>query len=153
MTEGPPADWAGLDAWLARHFGDVATIDVPALCSWLDDRSRAPPLLVDVREPAEQRVSTLPGALCVAPADDAADVSRRLDAARPVVAYCSVGVRSARLARALADAGTGRVLNLRGGIFDWANRGLPLAGPCGAAQRVHGYDATWEILLDPSRRA
>jgi rhodanese-related sulfurtransferase len=149
----PPVNAAGLATWLARNFPDVATIDVPALAHWLDDRSRARPTLVDVRAPGEQAVSTLPGALCVAPGDDAADVLRRLDPARPIVVYCSVGVRSARLARALAAAGAASVCNLRGGIFDWANRGLPLAGPAGAAGRVHGFDATWQVLLAPSLRA
>jgi rhodanese-related sulfurtransferase/Asp/Glu/hydantoin racemase len=149
----PPADVAGLASWLARHFPDVSAIDVPALARWLDDGSRARPVLVDVRAPSEQAVSTLPGALCVTPEDDAIDVARRAGAGRPIVVYCSVGVRSARLARALAAAGTASVFNLRGGIFDWANRGLPLAGPSGTAQRVHGYDAEWEALLDPARRA
>jgi rhodanese-related sulfurtransferase len=98
-------------------------------------------------------VSTLPGALCVTPEDDPADVLRRAGNARPIVVYCSVGVRSARLARALAVAGAANVQNLRGGIFDWANRGLPLAGPSGAAGRVHRYDETWETLLEPRLRA
>jgi rhodanese-related sulfurtransferase len=149
----PPVDWAGLASWLARAFPDVASIDVPALARWLGERSGTPPVLVDVRAPSEQAVSTLPGALCVTPEDDAIDVARRAGTARPIVVYCAVGVRSARLARALAAAGAASVFNLRGGIFEWANRGLPLAGPAGAAQRVHGYDARWAALLDPARRA
>jgi rhodanese-related sulfurtransferase len=126
---------------------------VPALARWLDDRSRAAPVLIDVRAPNEQAVSTLPGALCVAPGDDPAAVLRRAGTSRPIVAYCAVGVRSARLARALAAAGAPHVQSLRGGIFEWANRGLPLAGPSGPETRVHGYDAEWEALLDPARRA
>jgi rhodanese-related sulfurtransferase len=89
----------------------------------------------------------------VTPEDDAIDVARRAGTDRPIVVYCAVGVRSARLARALAAAGAASVLNLRGGIFDWANRGLPLAGPSGPAQRVHGYDAQWQVLLTPDLRA
>jgi rhodanese-related sulfurtransferase len=149
----PPADIAGLASWLARKFPDVASIDVPALARWLDDRSLSPPVLVDVRTRAEQAVSTLPGALCVAPEDAPADVLRRTEKARPIVVYCSVGVRSARLARALSAVGATDVFNLRGGIFDWANRGLPLSGPSGSAQRVHGYDAEWAVLLEARLRA
>jgi len=149
----PPVDVAGLASWLARHFDEVESIDVPALAQWLADPARAPPVLVDVRTPAEQAVSTLAGALRVTPGDEPADVLRRTGTDRPIVVYCSVGVRSARLARALAAAGALRVLNLRGGLFEWANRALPLAGPSGAAQRVHPYDATWQALLDPARRA
>jgi rhodanese-related sulfurtransferase len=149
----PPVDLAGLASWLARKYPDVASIDVPALARWLGDRSRAAPVLLDVRAANEQAVSTLPGALCVAPGDDPAEVLRRVGAARPIVAYCAVGVRSAKLARALAAAGAADVQSLRGGIFEWANRGLPLAGRSGAAQRVHGYNADWEVLLDPRVRA
>jgi rhodanese-related sulfurtransferase len=149
----PPVDGAGLASWLARKFPDVASIDAPALARWLDDPSLAPPVLVDVRAPAEQAVSTLPGALCVAPEDAPADVLRRMEKSRPIVVYCSVGVRSARLASALSAVGAHDVFNLRGGMFEWANRGLPLAGPLGPAQRVHRYDARWEALLDPPRRA
>jgi rhodanese-related sulfurtransferase/Asp/Glu/hydantoin racemase len=149
----PPVDVAGLASWVARKYPDVATIDVPALTRWLGDRSRASPVLIDVRAANEQAVSTLPGALCVAPGDDAAEVLRRVGAARPIVTYCAVGVRSAKFARALAAAGSANVHSLRGGIFEWANRALPLAGPSGPAQRVHRYDSTWEALLDPERRA
>jgi rhodanese-related sulfurtransferase len=149
----PPVDVAGLASWIARKYPDVATIDVPALARWLDDRSRAAPVLIDVRAPAEQAVSTLPGALCVAPGDDPSDVLRRAGSSRPIVAYCAVGVRSAKHARALAAAGAPRVQSLRGGIFEWANRGLPLTAASGPATHVHGYDATWESLLDPNRRA
>jgi rhodanese-related sulfurtransferase/aspartate/glutamate racemase len=149
----PPVDVAGLASWLARKYPDVASIDVPVLARWVGDRSRAAPVLIDVRTANEQAVSTLPGALCVAPGDDAAEVLRRVGAARAIVAYCAVGVRSAKLARALAAAGAVNVQSLRGGIFEWANRGLPLAGPSGPAQRVHGYDAAWQALLDPRLRA
>jgi rhodanese-related sulfurtransferase len=146
-------DVAGLASWLGRHFDDVQSIDVPALAQWLADRSRTPPVLVDVRAPAEQAVSTLAAALCVAPDDDPADVLRRTGADLPIVLYCSVGVRSARLARALSAAGAARALNLRGGLFEWANRGLPLVGPAGPARSVHGYDAEWAVLLDARLRA
>jgi len=71
----------------------------------------------------------------------------------PIVVYCSVGVRSARLARALSATGAKQVFNLRGGIFEWANRGLPLVGPAGPARSVHGYDAEWAVLLDARLRA
>ena len=153
LPSRPPVDFAGLASWLGRQFDDVETIDVPALAQWLADPSRTPPVLVDVRTSAEQAVSTLAGALCVAPEDAPADVLRRTGTALPIIVYCSVGVRSARLARALSAAGAKQVFNLRGGLFDWANRGLPLSGPSGPAQRVHGYDADWEVLLDARLRA
>lgn len=148
--DSPPVDWPGLRAWLDRHFPDVAIVDAADLARML--RSASPPLLIDVRMPAEQDVSTIPGALRVAPSVDPHDVVERAGE-RTIVVYCSVGVRSARLARALAAAGGADVRNLVGGIFGWANAGRPLAGPNGPAQRVHGYDAAWSVLLDAHLRA
>jgi rhodanese-related sulfurtransferase len=149
----PPVDRMGLVAWLLRHFGDIPSLDSETLAGWLDDRDRVPPVLVDVRTPGEQAVSTLPGALRVAPDSDPAPVLRQARAGQPIVVYCAVGVRSARFARALRAAGHRDVANLVGGIFDWANRGLPLAGPDGPATRVHPYDRPWAVLLAPERRA
>ena len=150
MSERPPADWAGLADWLACHFPDVATIEAPALAALIDRGAAL--LLVDVRTPEEQAVSTIPGALCVAADADPRSI-QIVSPTSTVVVYCSVGVRSARLARGLVDAGRTDVRNLARGLFGWANDGRPLAGPQGAASRVHRYDDAWQALLDPRLRA
>ncbi|GIK86264.1 MAG: rhodanese-like domain-containing protein [Burkholderiales bacterium] len=152
MSRPPaPPDWAGLHARVAQDFPDVDTIDAAALARRLADGE--PLLLVDVRTPQEQAVSTIPGAVCVAPSIGPDGVAALAKDTRPIVVYCAAGVRSARLARALVAAGATEVRNLDGGIFAWANEGRPLAGPDGPAQRVHGCDAQWERLLAPERRA
>jgi rhodanese-related sulfurtransferase len=150
VSERPPVEWAGLADWLARHFPDVATIEASALAALID--RGADLLLVDVRTPEEQAVSTIPGALCVGPGTDPRSVPVASPAAI-VVVYCAVGVRSARLARGLAAAGCAGVHNLERGLFGWANEGRPLAGPQGGASRVHRYDDAWQALLDPRLRA
>jgi rhodanese-related sulfurtransferase len=150
VSEPPPIEWAGLAAWLARHFPDVASIGPGALAARIERGD--PLLLVDVRTPEEQAVSTIPGALCVGPGADPRSVPVASPAAT-VVVYCAVGVRSARLARGLAAAGCTGVHNLERGLFGWANEGRPLAGPQGAASRVHRYDDAWQALLDPRLRA
>jgi rhodanese-related sulfurtransferase len=143
----PPVDWAGLAAWLAATFPDVATIGADELAARI--ASGAPPMLVDVRTAAEQAVSTLRGACCVQP--DADPHALAADAkGRGIVVYCSVGVRSARLARRLAAAGCSDVRNLDGGIFAWANAGRDVWRAGCRVRAVHGYDATWSALLDPS---
>ena len=135
---------------IAASFADVPTVSTSELAAEL--ASSRKPLLLDARSAAEYAVSHLPGARH-APPEDEARLFRELPRDTPIVVYCSVGVRSARLARALSAAGAERVFNLRGGLFDWANRGLPLVGPAGPAQRVHGYDAEWAVLLDARLRA
>ena len=68
--------------------------------------------------------------------------------------YCSVGVRSAGVARRLRAAGFAEVENLEGSVFRWANEGRPLVAAGGAATDVvHPYDAAWGRLLRPERRA
>ena len=146
----PPRDWAEVDRELAARFPDVALVDDATLDAEL--ARPAPPLLLDARSPAEWAVSRLPGAR---PAFDDAGVAAALAgaaASAPVVAYCSIGLRSARLARRLAADGR-PVRNLRHGIFGWADAGRPLLDERGAARLVHPYDAGWGRLLSEARRA
>jgi rhodanese-related sulfurtransferase len=149
----PSPDWASIDAWLDLAYPDVPSIGVEALARRLEDRSRPPPRLLDARAAGEFDVGTLPGAThaptlraalqaCAGAPDDAG-----------VVVFCSVGVRSARLVRALRAHGLEDVHNLRGSIFAWANRGLPLVDARGPVSRVHPFDASWGRLLDAPRRA
>jgi rhodanese-related sulfurtransferase len=151
LLDPPLPDWAQLARWLARHYPEVPQIDADALHAWLHDPARQPPLLLDIRSPDEQAVSTLPGARCVA---NAAQARRAVyeSLAREIVVYCAVGVRSVRLARTLLR-GDLHVLNLSGAIFGWANRGYPLVKGGAPAAYVHPYDSRWEILLAPERRA
>jgi rhodanese-related sulfurtransferase len=154
VAVGPPADWAGLAAWLAGRYPDVRSIGVDALAAWLADGARPRPWLVDCRSAEEQAISTLPDAHRVNSPEDGVAAAAAFAPDHPIVVYCAVGVRSSRLANRLLKAGHTEVLNLEGAIFAWANRGLPLTGPGGqTTQLVHPYDATWCALLAPERRA
>ncbi len=70
----------------------------------------------------------------------------------PVVAYCSVGYRSAGLADGLGQHGYTRVCNLEGSLFQWANEGRPLVDADGRVNVVHPYGEPWSDLLDEARR-
>ena len=113
-------------------------------------------VLLDARGPDEYAVSHLPGARRVDPDADAAALGSALadvDRRRPVVVYCSVGARSAAVARRLRKAGFERVENLRGSIFRWANEGRPVVRDGEVVGEVHPFDAVWGRLLDPEHRA
>ena len=147
--------WKAVGALVEKDFPSVRSVSTDSLAAWLDDPAREAPLLLDAREPAEYAVSHLPGAVQVDPnasADALADRFAAADPARPVVVYCSVGYRSARLAAALEGAGFRHVQNLDGSIFRWANEGRPVVreveGKAVPVQEVHPYDATWGRLLD-----
>ena len=147
------AAWRAVDRDLAARFADVPSVTTAALADAL--RGPDPPLLLDARTPGEYAVSHLPGACRVDPDATAAELLSGLDGddrRRDVVVYCSVGVRSAGVARRLRGQGVAAV-NLEGSVFRWANEGRALVRDGRAAETVHPYDAVWGRLLDPDRRA
>lgn len=75
-------------------------------------------VLVDVREPWEAEIASLPGAVLL-PLGELADRVDELDRGREVIAYCHGGVRSLRGAEVLQRAGF-RVRSLSGGIDAWS---------------------------------
>lgn len=112
-------------------------------------------LILDVRERQEFEVSHVPGAFHVAPDLTAAEFLKRFgDRARgrPVVLYCTVGVRSSELALRLSkparEAGALGVYNLKGGILARHNYGLRLERDGRATDDVHPYSRRWSKYLD-----
>lgn len=73
-------------------------------------------LIVDVREPWEAEIASIPGSVLV-PLDTIAEAE--LDAAKPIVVYCHHGVRSAVARDQLASRGIPST-SLAGGIDGWA---------------------------------
>lgn len=112
-------------------------------------------LVLDVRERHEYQVSHVPGAVHVDPDMTAEEfVQQFADRARgrPVVLYCTVGMRSAELAQRLSKparaAGAIGVYNLRGGILARHNYGLRLEREGRATDHVHPYSSRWSRYLD-----
>lgn len=137
----------------ARRFPAVQWITPDSLSTWLLSASRVQPLVLDARTAEEYAVSRIPGAQRMDPyrpdlrmiATPARDTS--------IVVYSSVGYRGARVADWLAGQGYGRVQDLNGGIFLWANQGRPLVRTSGPTPLVHPYDDRWGRLLVSSHRA
>ncbi|WP_460619687.1 rhodanese-like domain-containing protein [Hymenobacter ruber] len=128
----------------------VPTVPAAALAQEL--AAPAPPLLLDVRTPAEYRVSHLRGARFV-PFDSIATAQfAGLDRSQPVVVYCSVGVRSERLGERLHALGFRNVRNLYGGLFEWVNEGRPVVDATGPTTNVHPYSAVWSPWLKRGRK-
>lgn len=138
-----------LSATIQADFPEVQSISVEEL----DTLRKGPhrPMLLDVREEKEFAVSHLAGA--VRAEDDAVAQLRRLGfrAERPIVVYCSVGYRSAKLASTLQKAGFTNVRNLKGSLFAWANAGRPLVNAGGPVDGVHPYNPSWGRFLDKSK--
>ena len=91
------------------------------LRTWLDDNTRTPPLLLDVREAWEIERAALSGALWMPMREVPARVVE-LDPAAEIVVVCHHGVRSFHIARYLEQQGFARVYNLSSGVEGWARQ-------------------------------
>ena len=77
--------------------------------------------LVDVREPHEYEIASIPGAKLVPLGEVVARIGEIKEVTTTVV-QCKGGVRSAKAIQYLKDAGfEGRLINLKGGITAWSN--------------------------------
>jgi rhodanese-related sulfurtransferase len=92
-------------------------------------RSPSPPLLLDVREPDEYRgeLGHIPGSVLL-PLPELPARARELDGHKQghIVAICRAGVRSTTAAAILTGLGFEQVSNLKGGMLDWHDLGLPV---------------------------
>lgn len=80
----------------------------------------APPVVLDVREPAEVAIAAIDGSVRVPLAEVLADpTATGIDPDADVVVHCKVQPRAEAAARALEAAGYARVRVLEGGILAW----------------------------------
>lgn len=98
--------------------GDIDVLEASARLT-----GRTPPFLLDVREAWEWDISNLApqGAVLI----PMGDVGARLDEIprdRQIIVHCRTGVRSGDIASQLWRAGYRDVLNMEGGINDWARQ-------------------------------
>lgn len=107
-----------------------------------DNAARKPEfVVVDVREPSEYRVSMIPGAITKAQFEN----DLRSYAGTTVIAYCTVGGRSAQYAKQLAAKGV-KVLNFKESIIGWCNAKLPLVTVDGnTTNQVHVYNSRYRV--------
>jgi rhodanese-related sulfurtransferase len=103
----------------------VLPVSVPSVPpSEAADRLAKGWMLLDVRTDGEWAEARIPGAVHIA----MDQLTNRLDeVADRVVCVCAVGARSARVAQFLNAQGY-EAVNLDGGIYAWADSGLPVEG-------------------------
>lgn len=122
----------------------VPVITVSQLKDRLSGTGGEKPLLLDTRERDEFDVSRLKGARFCGykgfQPGSLADVPKT----RPIVVYCSLGVRSENIGLKLKKAGFTDVRNLLGGLFQWVNLDNPVYDSEGkVTQKVHAYSKKW----------
>ena len=121
----PPA------AAVASDSDDVPVVSARELAGLLAARERGENnvMLVDVREPGERAIVSIPGSVPVPRARfDSGDAFGEIPFDRPVVLHCRSGARSASALRLLRAAGHPDVRHLEGGVLAWVEHvdpGLP----------------------------
>ena len=147
VRQAPPS-WSSLNREIRQTFPSVQHVSTDELARRLvDDR---PPILLDIREREEFAVSSLPNARLATTAADALALIEGIPRDRAIVVYCSVGYRSADVARQLMAAGFSEVYNLEGSIFAWANEGRSIVRGNEVVGEVHPFNRKWGQLLERS---
>ena len=111
-------------------------------------------IIFDVREKREFEISHIKGAYHLSPSSWAYQFINKYGQkvkGKKVVFYCSVGVRSSKMARYLKQdllkAGATSVNNLTQGLFGWSNNQYPMVNAKGPTSMIHPYDEYWGQLL------
>jgi adenylyltransferase/sulfurtransferase len=78
------------------------------------------PMLLDVREPAEYEIMSIPGSVLI-PKGDILNGSKlaEMPQDREIVVYCKSGIRSAEVLAALKGAGLANSVHVQGGVIAW----------------------------------
>lgn len=115
----------------------------------LSDSEDFHPLILDARSEKEYAVSHLAAARRIDVTSDftAEQALKEVSKNTPIIIYCSVGYRSAKVAQRLKQADFSHVFNLEGGLFQWANEERPMLCNGQLTQLIHPYNAMWGNLL------
>lgn len=144
-------------AWLRR----LVQARFPQAPQWTADdadtrlrQASSPPILVvDIRPAPEFAVSHLPGARNMASGRLLEELRSFGNQQSTVLVYCAVGYRASACVTHLRAAGLKNCYNLDGGIFEWANAGLPMVGPGGPTSVVYSPYWLFRGLIHPEFRA
>jgi len=147
--------WESVDEKIQDEFPAVKSISTDALLASYSASSSERPLIIDVREVDEFRVSRLDNALNIESADAISTLitQRGLSKDTEIVVYCSVGYRSAAIAAELQQQGFTQVLNLEHSLFEWANKGYPMTNGARSTDKVHPFNRAWSVLVDDTLHA
>ncbi|MGM0477836.1 MAG: rhodanese-like domain-containing protein [Bacteroidota bacterium] len=121
---------------------DFPTIPPDSVEEWV--RQDAAFYILDTRERPEYATSHLPQSIHVGYDQLQWEVIDTMDRDKPVVVYCSIGVRSQNVAKKMKEKGFENVKNLYGGAFLWADQFRPLEDSLGKqTDNIHGYNRFW----------
>jgi len=94
-------------------------VTAPELKKMMDEKK--PFVLIDVREPHEYQICSIPGSKLI-PLGEVAGRMNELNSADEIVVHCKSGMRSAKAVDLLMQSGFRKIHNLRGGILAWSDQ-------------------------------
>lgn len=135
--------WESIYKYIDRKFPNVKQLEIERYENEFINNS----ILIDVRDVREYEISHIKNAIH---SQSSKEIRNHflLSNKKYMVLYCSVGVRSSKMASELNRLGFDNVYNLKGSIFHWANSGRPVYNKDGITNIVHPYNKTWGVLLD-----
>lgn len=136
-------NWEDIDSRIIEEFPQVELLSTDSLLNQMQERLS--PMLIDVREIKEYKISHLQTAANVKTAEEIAQLIT--DKSTSIVVHCSVGYRSAGVAAGLQGMGYENVLSLQHSIFEWANKNYPMIDDQGDADKVHPFNRAWGALV------
>jgi rhodanese-related sulfurtransferase len=113
-------------------------------------------ILLDAREKKEYETSHIKNAICVG--YDQFKLEETVgklpeDKNAKIVVYCSLGIRSEKVAHQLIKAGYTNVFNLYGGIFEWKNADFQVVDTLGnTTEKVHTFNKDWSKWLKKGKK-
>jgi rhodanese-related sulfurtransferase len=107
-----------------------------ALTLWRQGKAQ----FVDIREPREQAVSMLPGALTQAQFEQKAHTLQD----KTIITYCTISYRSGKYTESKSIPGL-KIINLRGGILGWVHAGGPVFQNGKEVRIVHVFGSRWDL--------
>lgn len=110
------------------------------------------PLLLDARSREEYAVSHMNNAVWVGHNDFSLERVPKGTTGQAVVVYCSIGLRSEKIAARLIAAGYPNVYNLYGGIFEWLNQEHEIYDEAGLTDNIHPYNFAWGLWLSEGEK-
>jgi rhodanese-related sulfurtransferase len=116
------------------HVEDIRAGDAIML---LSDRDV---VFVDVREPEEQAVSMIPGAIT----EEAFMADLDQYRYKRIIGYCTISYRSGKLARKLKKKGI-TMINLEAGLLGWVHAGGPIMQQQQPVHQIHVYGPKWDL--------
>ena len=110
--------------------------------------------ILDTRRKEEYEVSHIPGAIWAGEDPNKKQLDFLVeDNSRPIVVYCSIGVRSEKYGEELLAWGYKDVSNLYGSIFFWKDAGYSVIDKNGReTEKVHVFKKVWGKYLSTGQK-